>query len=86
MAFHNAIKTNAGLDMYEKPVKGNTYIIIADVSRGTNNDYSAFVVFDVTTVPYKIVAKYRNNEIKPLLFPIIIHDVALAYNQAYTLV
>ena len=86
MAFYNAIKTNAGLDMYEKPVKGNTYIIIADVSRGTNNDYSAFVVFDVSTVPYKIVAKYRNNEIKPLLFPNIIHDVALAYNQAYTLV
>ena len=86
MAFQNVMKTNAGLDMYEKPVKGNTYIIIADVSRGTNNDYSAFVVFDVTTVPYKIVAKYRNNEIKPLLFPNIIHDVALAYNQAYTLV
>ena len=86
MAFQNVMKTSAGLDMYEKPVKGNTYIIIADVSRGTNNDYSAFVVFDVTTVPYKIVAKYRNNEIKPLLFPNIIHDVALAYNQAYTLV
>ena len=86
MAFYNAIKTNAGLDMYEKPVKGNTYIIIADVSRGTNNDYSAFVVFDVSTVPYKIVAKYRNNEIKPLLFPNIIHDVALAYNQALSLI
>ena len=86
MAFQNVMKTSAGLDMYEKPVKNNTYIIIADVSRGTNNDYSAFVVFDVTTVPYKIVAKYRNNEIKPLLFPNIIHDVALAYNQAYTLV
>tara|TARA_Y100001937_G_scaffold20111_1_gene27987 strand:+ start:736 stop:2373 length:1638 start_codon:yes stop_codon:yes gene_type:complete len=86
MAFQNVMKTSAGLDMYEKPVKDNTYIIIADVSRGTNNDYSAFVVFDVTTVPYKIVAKYRNNEIKPLLFPNIIHDVALAYNQAYTLV
>tara|TARA_R100000742_G_C4279034_1_gene102722 strand:- start:3520 stop:4920 length:1401 start_codon:yes stop_codon:yes gene_type:complete len=86
MAFHNAIKTNAGLDMFEKPKKENTYIIIADVSRGTNNDYSAFVVFDVSTVPYKIVAKYRNNAIKPLLFPNIIHDVAVAYNQAYTLV
>ena len=86
MAFQNVMKTSAGLDMYEKPVKDNTYIIIADVSRGTNNDYSAFVVFDVTTVPYKIVAKYRNNEIKPLLFPNIIHEVALAYNQAYTLV
>ena len=86
MAFHNPIQSNAGLDMYEKPKEAGTYVIVADVARGTNNDYSAFCVFDVTTVPYKIVAKYRNNEIKPLLFPNIIHDVAKAYNEAYTLV
>ena len=86
MAFHNPIQSNAGLDMYEKPKEGGTYVIVADVARGTNNDYSAFCVFDVTTVPYKIVAKYRNNEIKPLLFPNIIHDVAKAYNEAYTLI
>jgi len=86
MAFHNPIQSNAGLDMYEKPKEGSTYVLVADVSRGTNNDYSAFIVFDVSTVPYKIVAKYRNNEIKPLLFPNIIYDVAKAYNQAYILV
>jgi len=86
MAFHNPIQSNAGLDMYEKPREGATYVVVADVARGTNNDYSAFIVFDVSTVPYKIVAKYRNNEIKPLLFPNIIHDVAKAYNQAYVLV
>ena len=86
MAFHNPIQSNAGLDMYDKPKQSGTYVIVADVARGTNNDYSAFCVFDVTTVPYKIVAKYRNNEIKPLLFPNIIHDVAKAYNEAYTLI
>ena len=76
MTFHDPIQSNAGLDMYEKPKEGATYVIVADVARGTQNDYSAFVVFDVSTVPYRIVAKYRNNEIKPLLFPNIIHDVA----------
>ena len=86
MAFHNPIQSNAGLDMYEKPNDGGTYVVVADVARGTNNDYSAFIVFDVTTVPYKIVAKYRNNEIKPLLFPNIIYDVSKAYNEAYILI
>ena len=86
MAFHNPIQSNAGLDMYEKPNDGGTYVVVADVARGTNNDYSAFIVFDVSTVPYKIVAKYRNNEIKPLLFPNIIYDVSKAYNEAYVMV
>ena len=86
MAFHNPIQSNAGLDMYEKPNDGGTYVVVADVARGTNNDFSAFIVFDVTTVPYKIVAKYRNNEIKPLLFPNIIYDVSKAYNEAYILI
>jgi len=86
MAFLNPIQSNAGLDMYVKPKEGSTYVVVADVARGTNNDYSAFIVFDVSTVPYNIVAKYRNNEIKPLLFPNIIYDVAKAYNQAYILV
>ena len=57
-----------------------------DVARGTNNDYSAFIVFDVTQLPYKIVAKYRNNEIKPLLFPTIIHQVAKGYNKTYVMI
>ena len=86
MAFHNPTKSNAGLDVYETPKEGAMYSIVCDVARGTQNDFSAFIVFDISTVPYRIVAKYRNNEIKPLLFPNIIHDVARAYNQAYVLV
>ena len=77
---------NAGLDIYEVPVKEHNYIMTVDVARGLGNDYSAFIVFDTTEFPYRVVAKYRNNEIKPMLFPNIILDVAKAYNQAYLLI
>jgi hypothetical protein len=86
MAYKSPKQTNAGLDLYEKPKEGHTYVLTADVSRGTKNDYSAFVVFDVSQMPYKIVAKYRDNEIKPLLFPSKIYDIARAYNQAFVLI
>ena len=86
MAYMNPKKSNAGLDLYEDPKPDHLYTIVCDVARGTENDYSAFIVFDVTTVPYRIVAKYRNNEIKPLLYPNIIYDVAKAYNMAYVMV
>ena len=86
LTYKTPIQSNAGLDVYEKPQEGSTYLLTADVSRGTKNDYSAFIVFDVTTVPYRIVAKFRDNEIKPLIFPSKIYDVARAYNQAFVLV
>mgnify|MGYP003117069120 CR=1 FL=1 len=86
MVYDNPITKSAGLDIYEKPVKDHNYIITVDVARGLGNDYSAFIVFDVTQFPYKVVAKYRNNEIKPMLFPNVILDVAKGYNNAYLLV
>ena len=86
LVYRNPIQSNAGLDIYVRPENDNVYMITADVSRGTANDYSAFVVFDVTEIPYKVVAKFRDNEIKPLLFPTKIHEVAKAYNQAYVMV
>ena len=86
LAYKTPETSNAGLDVYEQPQKDHTYFITADVSRGTKNDYSAYVVFDVTQVPYRVVAKFRDNEIKPLLFPQKIYHVARAYNQAFVLV
>ena len=85
LVFETPISQNKGLDIYEKPEEKAEYVITADVSRGIGGDYSAFIVYDITTVPYKIVAKYRNNEIKPMLFPNIINDVARAYNNAWVL-
>jgi hypothetical protein len=84
---YRAPKTsNAGLDVHQHPEEGHTYFLTADVARGTQNDYSAFVVVDVTEIPYKVVAKFRDNEIKPLIFPSKIYDVARAYNQAFVLI
>jgi len=56
-----------------------------DVARGVGEDYSAFVVVDITSFPHKVVAKYRNNDIKPMLFPSIIYEVADSYNSAFVL-
>ena len=84
--FADPIKSNAGLDIYERVQKDHEYIITVDVARGIGGDYSAFLVFDITTMPYRIVAKYRNNEIKPVLFPSVIFQVCKEYNNPYVLV
>jgi hypothetical protein len=85
LVYDNPIKKSKGLDVYEESKEYRDYVVTVDVARGVGNDYSAFVVFDITTFPHKIVAKYRNNEIKPMLFPSIIHEVAKAYNNAFIL-
>jgi len=86
LTYKTPVQSNAGVDIYKLPEKDHTYLITADVSRGTSNDYSAFIIFDVTSVPYKIVAKFRDNEIKPLLFPQRIHQLAKVYNTAFVLI
>jgi hypothetical protein len=86
LVYENPLQRNAGLDVYERPREENNYLITVDVARGLGNDYSAFVVFDITQFPYKIVAKYRNNEIKPMLFPSVILETAKGYNNAWLLV
>ena len=85
MVYDDPIKQNKGLDIYLQPVDKHDYIITVDVARGVGIDYSAFVVVDITTFPHRVVAKYKNNEIKPMLFPSIIHEMAKAYNNAFVL-
>ena len=74
-----------GLDVYARPQAGHTYCLIADVAKGVGGDYSAFQVIDITTAPYRIVAKYRKNDISPLLYPNIIYKIGKEYNEAYVL-
>ena len=85
MVYEDPIKTNGSLSLYELPREERDYIITVDVARGVSKDYSAFVIFDITEFPYKVVGKYRNNEIKPMMFPSIIVETAEAYNNAYIL-
>ena len=79
-------KTNDGLMVYEQPKEGHTYVITVDTARGQGKDYSAFIVIDITDPPYKVVAKFRNNLISPLVYPTVIKSVAEKYNQAFCLI
>lgn len=84
-------KTNDGLTIMEtvpETVEGkrNIYFMVVDVARGQGKDYSAFTIINITNFPYKIVAKYKNNTVSPLLFPSIIRAIAGRYNNAYVMV
>jgi hypothetical protein len=87
MNWNKPIKTHKdGLAVYHEPKPGHIYVVTVDVARGIGKDYSAFTVIDASISPYKLVAKYRNNLIPPLVFPNIIESVARLYNNAWVLV
>ena len=87
-------KNGEGLVVYQEPIKGtdekenqdHQYFITVDVARGQGKDNSAFVVFDITTMPYRIVARFKSNVVSPLLLPSYIRAVGKKYNNAYVLV
>ena len=85
LVYENPQTSNAGLDVYVDPEQNHDYVVTVDVARGVGKDYSAFVVVDITQFPHKVVAKYRNNDIKPMLFPNIIWELAKKYNNAFVL-
>jgi len=85
MVYEQPKISNQGLDVFEDVQKDHSYVISVDVARGVGSDYSAFTVIDITTFPHSLVAKYRHNEIKPMLFPSVIYEVAKNYNDAYVL-
>jgi hypothetical protein len=97
MSYNEPILRDSGLDVYEYPILGakdekgkvavkpHAYVLVADTAQGVGGDYSAFVVIDVTDVPYKVVAKYKDNNIAPLVYPSVIYKVASQYNMAHVL-
>jgi len=83
LVFVNPRKDNWGLDIYDDPNETNIYVLIADTSHGVGKDYSAFTIINVTSIPYKVVAKFRSNEISPMMYPEIIQRCAHYYNDAF---
>jgi len=79
------IHSKDGLDVFEEPVKGHNYVLVADTAKGVGGDYSSFSIIDITEVPYKQVAKYRDNKISPMLYPSVIYKIGKEYNEAYVL-
>jgi hypothetical protein len=93
MVYQQPIADHDMMLVYENPVKGDDnetkdhlYCITVDVSEGRNLDCSAFSVIDISTTPYKQVARYKSSSISPILFPTVIYNAARLYNDAYILV
>lgn len=70
----------------ENPIPGHTYFIAVDTSEGVGGDNSAFLVIDITKMPYLTVGKFKCNTISYLLYPNIIQQFAKLYNNAFVLV
>ena len=83
---HIPIYDKDGLEIFENPQKDRSYTITVDVSRGRHLDFSAFSVVDVTQMPYKVVATYKNNEISTLEFPHLIYNTSRQFNDAFILI
>ena len=81
-----AILSNPDTRIFTQPVPGRQYFTVVDTARGVEGDYSAFVVFDVSELPYRVVASYKNNMISPLMYPNIVFQLSKHYNNAYVLV
>jgi hypothetical protein len=86
LAFRNPVESEEGLDIYDKPKPGRLYICTVDCAEGVGLDYQTITVIDVTEVPYRQVAKYRNNKLPLLFFPTIIYSLANRYNEAFVLI
>lgn len=74
------------LEVFLDPIKGHSYVCTVDTSRGQHIDYSAFVIFDITEMPYKVAATFKDNTISPMSYPFLIMQVCQKYNDAYILV
>ena len=79
-------KSKDGLVVFEEPKEDHLYFISVDTARGQGKDYSAFTVIDATSSPYKVVCRYRNNLISPMLYPTIIEKTGHRYNKAYVFI
>ena len=86
LVWHNPTEIREHLRLYKYPEPNHTYCITVDVAEGQGLDYSTFSVIDVTQIPYRVVATFRDNKIPPLLFPTKIVQVAQMYNDAFILV
>lgn len=86
LVFRKPIDYWNDVEIYHNPTEGHEYAISVDTSRGLGLDYSAFLVFDISEMPYKLVAKYRDQFVSPLLYPSVISAVGMKYNQAFVMV
>lgn len=80
------LENEEGLSVYEHPIPGNIYTACVDTCRAVGLDYHAVTILDVTSIPYRVVAKYRNNSLPIPILPNLIKSLLTKYNEAYVLI
>lgn len=78
--------TPDGFNFFKEVDRNRTYMVVVDTAEGTGDDYSAFVVFDTSSVPYTVVCTFRNNSVAPIVYPKYIMEAATYYNNAQVLI
>jgi hypothetical protein len=86
LAFVTPTFRKNGFDQFGEILPDHQYVVTVDTARGVGLDNSAFVVIDITSVPYRVVAKFKDSLISPILYPELIYNVATNYNEAFVLV
>lgn len=71
--------------IYDVPIRGHKYMLTCDCA-DTGTDYSTISVIDITEFPYKQVATFKDNKITHLMFPHMILQLSVKYNDAAILV
>ncbi len=84
--YRDPIKKSDDFKVYAEPDAQRLYLTVVDTARGTGNDYSAFIVFDISEMPYRVVATYRNNKVSTLMYPSYVHHFAKLYNNSLVLI
>lgn len=72
--------------IYDLPIKNDKYVLVCDVCEGIGKDYSTIQVINITALPYKQVAVYRDNEIKPFSYHLIINKIGKYYNNGLVVI
>lgn len=80
--YMNPIAEKNGLCVFKKPEFDHRYCITVDVARGRGLDYSAFIVYDISKMPYEVVCTYKNNKISPIDYPTLLNEIGRKYNEA----
>jgi hypothetical protein len=86
LAIASPLETRDKMNFYKAPEKDHAYVLTVDTSRGQHLDYSALVVIDISELPYKVVATFKDNQISPESYPYLIYTIAKQYNNAHVLI
>jgi hypothetical protein len=78
--------TQDGFKFFEPADRSHSYMMVVDTAHGGGQDYSSFIVFDTSAVPYRVVCTFKNNSVHTIIYPKYIMEAASYYNDAWILV